>query len=408
MRGLQRLGQVTPESNQTAWPRRMKNRERARARFGQLPERLVPYLERVDPGADAAVAALASRSAAEREAAIEAALTDGASMVPEIDALVAAARAVPGWLDEARLLRAHEVFLRAGMLGGISLGLCSLVHGYAAPAGNKPLAFSGRLKERADRRLAETGKFVTAVTEAHGLKPGALGWRSVLRVRLMHAQVRRLLLESGRWSFDDWSHPLNQHDMLATILLFSCVFIDGIRRLGVHVTAQEADDYQHLFRYVGELIGVEPALLPTTHAEAMRLAEVIRLTQGAPDEDSRELVRALIEGPLRAAGTADERKRAERQVAVARGISRGLIGDELADALGLPRDRNRYLVTGIRVTLHGLEKLRRSIPRVNDFVQHLGSRYWDATVRRGLRGVPARYELPQRLAAELLNPTPMR
>lgn len=376
----------------------MKNRELARARFGELAERLVPCLERVDPQADAAVAALAGRPAEEREAAIEAALTGGASAVPELDALVARAGEMPRWLDEARLQRAREVFLRAGLLGGIALGLCSLVHGYAAPAGNKPLAFSGRLTERADRRLAETGKFVTAVTEADGLKLGALGWRSVLRVRLMHAQVRRLLLDSGRWSFDEWSHPINQQDMLATILLFSCVFIDGIRKLGVHVTVEEADDYQHLFRYVGELIGVEPALLPTSHAEAMQLAELIRLTQGAPDEDSRELVRALIEGPLRAAKTKDERKRAERQVGISRGMCRGLIGDQLADALGLPRDRNRYWVPGIRITLHGLEALRRNLPHVDDFVQLMGSRYWEATVRRGLRGVPARYELPQRLA----------
>jgi hypothetical protein len=382
-----------------AWPRRMKNRELARARFGELPERLVPYLERADPLADAAVRALRGRGPAEREAAIDAALNDTATPLPELAELVMSARSVPSWLDEARLLRAHEVFLRAGLLGGITLGLCSLVHGYAAPAGNKPLAFSGRLKERADRRLAETGKFVTAVTEPAGLRPGALGWRSVLRVRLMHAQVRRLLLESGRWSVDEWSQPINQHDMLATTLLFSCVFIEGIRKLGVHVTAQEADDYQHLFRYVGELIGVDAALLPTTHAEAMRVAQLIRLTQGAPDDDSRELVRALIEGPLRAAKNRDELKRAERQVAAARGICRGLIGDELADALGLPRDHNRHLVTGIRLTLHGLEALRRSLPHVNDFVQHLGSRYWDATVRRGLRGVPARYELPQRLAS---------
>jgi hypothetical protein len=186
--------------------------------------------------------------------------------------------------------------------------------------------------------------------------------------------------------------------MLATILLFSCVFIDGIRKLGVHVTTQEADDYQHLFRYVGELIGVEPTLLPTTHAEGMRLAQLIRLTQGAPDEDSRELVSALIDGPLRAAKTDDERQVALRQVAVARGICRGLIGDELADALGLARDRHRLWVPSMRATLRVLETLRRNLPRVNDFVQRLGGQYWDASVRRGLRGVPARYEFPQHLA----------
>ena len=380
------------------WPRRMKNAELARARYGDLPARLVPYLERGDALADAALEALRGSSAAEREAIIESALNDGGDVPAPLAALVAEARQVPFWLDERRLERAHEVFLRGGVLGGITLGLCSLVHGYAAPAGNKPLAFSGRLKERADRRLAETGRFVTDVTAPGGLRPGAGGWRSVLRVRLMHAQVRRLLLESGRWSFEAWSHPINQHDMLATILLFSCVFIDGIRKLGVQVSAQEADDYQHLFRYVGELIGVESVLLPATHAEAMRLAELIRLTQGAPDEDSRELVSALIDGPLRTAKTTGERKRAERQVAVARGICRGLIGDDLADALGLARDAHRLWVPSMRATLHVLETVRQRLPRVNDFVQAMGRRYWDTSVRNGLRGVPARYELPQRLA----------
>jgi hypothetical protein len=377
----------------------MKNIDQARARFGALPARLVPYFERSDPLADAVVEALRSSPASEREAVIEAALSGNERAVPPpLRELVAAASQVPFWVDESRLASAHEVFLRSGVLGGITLGLCSLVHGYAAPAGNKPLSFSGRLKERADRRLAETGKFVTAVTELGGLQPGALGWRLVLRVRLMHAQVRQLLLDSGRWSSDDWSHPINQHDMLATILLFSCVFIDGIRKLGVHVTPREADDYQHLFRYVGELIGVAPELLPATHTEAMRLGELMRLTQGAPDDDSRELVKALLEGPLRAAKTESERVRAERQVAVARGLCRGLIGDRLADELGLTRDHHRYWVSGVRTTLQVLETLRRRLPRVNDLVQHLGGRYWEASVRRGLGGVPASYELPQRLA----------
>jgi hypothetical protein len=194
----------------------MKNAELARARYGDLPARLVPYLDRGDALADAALEALRGSSAAEREAIIESALNDGGDVPAPLAALVAEARHVPFWLDERRLERAHEVFLRGGVLGGITLGLCSLVHGYAAPAGNKPLAFSGRLKERADRRLAETGRFVTDVTAPGGLRPGAGGWRSVLRVRLMHAQVRRLLLESGRWSFEAWSHPINQHDMLAT------------------------------------------------------------------------------------------------------------------------------------------------------------------------------------------------
>jgi hypothetical protein len=46
------------------------------------------------------------------------------------------------------------VLLRTGFLGGIVLGFRSLVAGYCSPAGNKPLAFSGRLREAAPRRLS--------------------------------------------------------------------------------------------------------------------------------------------------------------------------------------------------------------------------------------------------------------
>jgi len=389
-------GVPTPE---TPWPRRLHHVEATRDRFGDLAERLVPYFDRKDPPADAVVAALAGTDRASRERAIDSALAGGTDAVPApLRELVASASVVPAWVDWERLRRAHDVFLRPGLLGGVVLGLRSLVYGYAAPAGNKPLAFSGRLKERSARRLAETSKFVSAVTALEGLRPGALGWQLVLRVRLMHAEVRRLVLASGRWSYDAYAEPINQHDMLATILLFSSVFIDGVRMFGIHVASDEADDYQHLFRWVGELIGVAPELLPATYAEAARLAHFVHLTQGPPDADSRELVNALLEGPLRQAKTARERRSAERQVAVARGLCRSLVGDALADALELPRDHHRHWALGLRTLLRLLEVTRRGSSRVNAFVQLLGSHYWDFSVERGLGGMPARYDLPQGLA----------
>jgi hypothetical protein len=45
--------------------------------------------------------------------------------------------------------RGGEVLLRHGFFGGIVLGFRCLVAGYCSPAGNKPLAFSGRLREAA-------------------------------------------------------------------------------------------------------------------------------------------------------------------------------------------------------------------------------------------------------------------
>lgn len=382
-----------------AWPVRVHHRREAELRFGTLGARLVPYLERLDPLADDAVAELSRFSAEERRTFVDVAVSGGdAPALPALGRLIDSVRCLPVWVDEARLARAGAVFRRAGVLGGLTLGLRSLVHGYAAPAGNKPLAFSGRLTDKADRRLAETGKFVTAVTAPGGLVPFAPGFRICLQVRLMHAEVRRLLLASGRYRTDLWSLPINQHDMLATILLFSNVFVGGLRLLGVTITDEEADDYQHLFRLVGVWMGVEPELLPATFREAERLGAFILATQGPPDADSLALVDALLSGPLRAAKTDTERRRAEVTVRVSKGLCRALVGDELADQLGLPRDRHRHLARGIRSTLRVLERLRGSFPLVDEWVMEAGARYWERSVRVGLGKEDARYELPMRLA----------
>ena len=123
--------------------------------------------------------------------------------VPEapraLHALFAELERVPSWVDWPRLDRGGAVVLRAGAAAGIVLGMKSLILGYASPGGNKPLVFSGRLQEQASRRLAETCRFVQAVSRPRGMYRHGDGFAITLKVRLMHAQVRRLIHRSGRW-----------------------------------------------------------------------------------------------------------------------------------------------------------------------------------------------------------------
>ncbi|HEY8379068.1 MAG TPA: oxygenase MpaB family protein, partial [Nannocystis sp.] len=321
-------------------PARVHNLPAARAQFGDLVDRLLPLLGRADPLADAAAAHLAT--CPNSQAVVEAAFGDPARAPEPLAALLASVAGVPDWVDLARVGRAGHLFRRAGVIGGFVLGLRSLVFGYAAPAGNKPLVFSGRLREAAPRRLAETARFVTAVCEPGGLLPGGQGRTIALRVRLMHAQVRRLLLESGRWNHAAWSTPINQHDMLATGLLFSQVYLDGLRLFGLRVDPDEADDYIHLWRFASWLLGVDTDLLPDREPEARRLAECIFLTQGPPDSDSRALTAALLQAPLQLARTPVTRRLAAARVRLSASICRHLVGNSLADALGVPPDRHPF------------------------------------------------------------------
>lgn len=236
-------------------PTRYTNLHEARARFGDRVDRLAPFLLRTDPLADDAVEAMSTLGPGAGFALLERILARGISDVPEAPAALRAFFAegarVPAWVDWATVDRGGDVLLRAGILGGLVLGAMSLPLGYASPGGNKPLVFSGRLTEQAPRRLGETSRFVQAVSQPGGMRPGGDGLKITLKVRIMHAHVRRMLLRSGRWDTATWGAPINQHDMAATTLLFSLVVLEGLRRFGFALEPEEAERYMHLWRYVG-------------------------------------------------------------------------------------------------------------------------------------------------------------
>jgi len=378
-----------------AAPARVHNLPAARAQFGDLIGRLLPAFERGDPLADAAAAWLST--CPEGHAVFAAALRDPDRAPEPVAALLASVAGVPAWVEPARLARASHLFSRAGVVGGFVLGLRSLVLGYAAPAGNKPLAFSGRLREAAPRRLAETARFVTAVCAPGGLMPGGEGRAIALHVRLMHAQVRRLLLASGRWDRDAWAVPINQHDMLATGLLFSHIYLDGLRLLGLQVGADEADDYMHLWRLASWVLGVDGDLVPDRESHARRLAECIFLTQGPPDGDSRALTAALLQAPLQAARTPAERRIADVRVRLSGSVCRHLIGHGLGDALGVPAERHPFSVPLLASLLGGLDRLRAAVPPIDASAVALGRRYWDLVVAVGMNGETPTYPMPARL-----------
>lgn len=385
------------------FPTRFVHLPAARARFGDGIDRLGAYLSRVDEVADRVVASIEEMppglgwSLFDDAAAHGIARVDGA---PEsFRALFAQVERVPMWVDWKTLDRGGSMLLRAGVLGGIVLGLKSLVTGYATPAGNKPLIFSGRLAEQAPRRLQETARFVQATIRPGGLRPHAEGYRITLKVRLIHAQVRRLILRSGRWDAGAWGAPVNQHDQLGTLLLFSLLVVEGLRQIGARISSEEAGAYMQLWRYSGALMGIDPELLPTSESEARRLRDLISATQDEPDADSRLLTRALLDSFAQGAMTEHDRKRAEGRAHFRAGLCRALIGVELADQLGVPASSWHRMMPGIRRLVSCMELVRGAVAFAGMPALRAGTRYWDRVVEVGLTNATAEFGLPQRLAA---------
>lgn len=389
-----------PDEDRPAYPARVMNVEAARRRHGGLADRVLGALWRVDPVADDVVTLLSAQP--ELRAVFEEVLTRGRApyeALPEaLDRFFGHLEQVPAWVDWSRIDRAGDLFFRTGLAGGIVLGAKSLCQGYCSPGGNKPLVMTGRLDSDAiGMRLAETGRYVAETCKSGGLRRFGQGLIIAARVRLIHAFVRRLLVDSERWKNDAWGAPVNQHDMLGTGILFSLSFIDGVRDFGFDVSAREVDDYLHLWRYASHIMGLEEQLQPQNEAACRALADVILLTQGRPDGDSRRLVDALVLAPRKHAKTADERRRADVQVALGYGFCRRLLGDALADDLALPKTPWRFTIPAVSRIVSRFERLRHRLPFVDERYVAAGDRYWQSVIEQGLAGKKATYTPPTRL-----------
>jgi len=176
---------------------------------------------------------------------------------------------IPSWVDLAQLQRGRDVFLAYFPAIGLSLYYKSLVPGFSIPKIAAVLQATAYLappasKTAVQERLLDTGAFLGTCLRSHdvaGILPGGEGWKSALRVRLLHAKVRRRLLsKTGNrvWDTHQLGVPINQEDMAATLLAFSTNSLLGCEMIlgGRPLPLQDRLDYLALWRYLGWLLGV--------------------------------------------------------------------------------------------------------------------------------------------------------
>ncbi|MCA9601320.1 MAG: DUF2236 domain-containing protein, partial [Myxococcales bacterium] len=244
------------------------------------------------------------------------------------------------------------------------------------------------LLEQTPRRLAETLDFVTKTSTRGSLRPGADGWRTTVRVRLIHAQVRHALSNMPHWDAGAWGTPINQTEMVGTNLAFSSIFMDGTRKLGARYTPAEAQSIMDLWRYSGYLLGVDEPLLARSDTQGRRIAAAILATQAPPNEDSRRLIEALTRVSLTAnppAALGD----------VQRSMTHYLIGDYYANELNLTADVGRDAARATVPAAGRSADLLRGLPFGNRVSVRSGRLLWKS-ITKGLLGKnPSEFLIPE-------------
>ena len=367
---------------------------------GARAEKYADFLWRADPLADAVMDEFARMPESEWRALLEVALAKGLDAVPQapeaLRALFRQLECVPFWVDRERCNLGGATFLRC-RLGFAVLAMLSLPIIYSWPAGNKPLALSGQLVHRASQRLKDTTRYVFAVCQPDGLSRVSDGFAMTVRVRLIHSQVRRLLMESRQWGSDAWGAPINQCHMAGTNLMFSVGVLDGLTRLGYRFKPVEREALIHLWRYAGYLLGVENELLVADEFEGHRLLDMMFAFEPQPDDDSRALVNALMQTSFDYVSNFKIGRMCGANLCY--GLSRALIGDEQANALGYPKTPWKWLVPGVRPMTWMVETARLFSTRVQALAKVAGPKAFRHLLsERGLRGRTGEFAIPRKIA----------
>lgn len=284
----------------------------------------------------------------------------------------------PYWLDDDKIELAIRVSMRTGLWGiGFALPGLALTGGYLASKADKPLVGTGDLRRMAPRRLNETATWYIDVTSPGGLERFAAGFTGTLRVRLMHAIVRSAMCRRPDWDFEQWDHPLNQAQMSGTVMLFSLANLVGCQAMGLRFSAREREAVYHLWRYIGQLMGVDPELMPANEPDTWRLFWLQADTEFLPDEDSLKLAQALH-------GDQDDDDAAMRVArAMLSSYSRLVLGNRNADQLGLADNKPmQAAVLGISAVNRVLE-LPRLLPGVTRLNEEIGQWSRRRFVQRG-------------------------
>ena len=242
---------------------------------------------------------------------------------------------LPDWMEPAKVELAEDLFSRHGMLATTILCCASLPECYLDRADVPVLSSTTQLERHVYRRIWETSHMVITVMQPGGMTPAPAttpgvkpkkkprakptdddtaipgeGIRCCLKVRLMHAAIRHLLLASdppagapdeiGRaMAVQKWDRasgePINQESMAYVILTFSFVGLRGLDQFGAHPTQEEREAYIHAWSVVGHMMGVRDDLLARNFDDAQFLFEKMKNRRAGASKDGAALTKALLD-----------------------------------------------------------------------------------------------------------------
>jgi hypothetical protein len=374
----------------------------------ELPEDIALELGRDrgrgDPLSDDFInAAFAARNVKTARGQVERALATGVASVddplPGLRELFTHLDTEPSWLDWAQVERGAKVFRLYGTDAFRYFGLVSL-GGYRIEMIQKPLVLTGAYTGgSAFRRYLETCKFWTEISEPEALRQGGEGRKTAVQIRILHSIIRHTIQPHPEWDSERLGVPLSQNAQFGTISL-SFLIHQQMKILGYLPSDDEILAHMHLWRYVGYLMGVEPAFYPESIEDWWRVLYLMFL-QDVPHDgaDSRMLGQSWVEafGPTDTESPEIARQKS-REKAEVLGWTRFFLSASDYKAMELG-DAGVYRWAPLRRIPGNLtaEAARRLIPRAAGYIDDRRRRDRRNWLRGHLSERPAQFAPVERL-----------
>ena len=258
--------------------------------------------------------------------------------------------AEPDWLDYDAFVPGIRAFQRnsgqilTGFVGGV------LTDGFRTLI-SKSFVERGRIFDSGVRRLRQNNRHQLEIFLPGGLQRFGDGWKLSVRIRFIHAQVRRLLVRNSDWDEDEWGVPISAAHLGYAVACFATRTVHHSESLGVRYSAEERAGFHDVWRFAGFLMGIPETILFKNEQDARHIYRIASDCEPPPLQDSIIMSHALVNSTPLVAGIEDP---AERKRLVDKKIyplCRALIGDKLADQLQFPPRRMFFTLFWYRLTV---------------------------------------------------------
>ena len=240
----------------------------------------------------------------------------------------------PEWLDYAAFAPGVRMFHRNSqvILGAFVAGV--LIEGFATSIA-KSFFITGRVRDQGVRRLGQNNRHMMEIFLPNGMYRYGDGWKLSVRIRLVHARMRRLLNSSEEWDTEAWGVPISAAHLGYAISAFSARLLRHTKTLGAKYNDEEYASFMAVWRYSGHLMGIPETILFRDADEALKLYDIGQMCEPDSPIESVVMAHSLVNSAPLIAGKTEPAARRSLAKYVYR-VSRGLIGREVAESLMYP------------------------------------------------------------------------